>query len=72
VLGKPVTELWSTKEEALEAMEAVRTNRSWMGELVARRKDDSVFDVQLSGKYSGKRSRKGYVHDGFGNRYYRA
>ncbi len=47
VLGKPVTELWNVQGMALDVMEAVRSNRSWMGELVARRKDDSVFDVQL-------------------------
>ncbi|GAJ15518.1 unnamed protein product, partial [marine sediment metagenome] len=47
VLGKSVTELWNTQDMALDVIEAVRSNRSWMGELVARRKDDSVFDVQL-------------------------
>jgi len=47
VLGRPVAELWKTKDGASEALEAVQSSRSWMGELVARRKDDSVFDVQL-------------------------
>ncbi|MCK4792675.1 MAG: PAS domain S-box protein, partial [Desulfobacteraceae bacterium] len=47
VLGKSVTELWNAQDMALDVIEAVRSNRSWMGELVARRKDDSVFDVQL-------------------------
>jgi len=47
VLGKSVTELWDAQDMALDVIEAVRSNRSWMGELVARRKDDSVFDVQL-------------------------
>ncbi len=47
VLGRSVAELWNTQEGASEALEAVQGNKSWVGELVARRKDDSVFDVQL-------------------------
>jgi len=46
VLGKLITELWNIQETGLDVMEAVRNNKSWMGELVARRKDGSTFDVQ--------------------------
>ncbi len=47
VLGKPIADLWKAQDTARDAMEAVRSNRSWMGELVARRKDCSTFDVQI-------------------------
>jgi PAS domain S-box-containing protein len=48
VLGKHSVEFWQSEEKALEALEASRDGGSWMGELVARRKDGSSFDVQLS------------------------
>jgi len=47
VLGKPVAKLLQEEKEALEVIEALRKKKSWMGELVARRKDGSTFDVQL-------------------------
>ncbi|MCK4826964.1 PAS domain S-box protein, partial [bacterium] len=47
ILGKPVTELLQEEEKALEVMEVLRKKKSWIGELVARRKDGSTFDVQL-------------------------
>ncbi len=47
VLGKPVAELLQEEEKALEVMEVLREKKSWIGELVARRKDGSTFDVQL-------------------------
>ncbi len=47
VLGKPVTELLQEGEKALEVMEVLRKKKNWIGELVARRKDGSTFDVQL-------------------------
>lgn len=47
VLGKPVAELLQEEEKALEIMEVLRKKKSWMGELVARGKDNSTFDVQL-------------------------
>ena len=48
VLGKPAVEFWQTAEKALEVMEALREKGDWIGELVAKRKDGSLFDVQLS------------------------
>ena len=47
VLGKSIADLWKARDTALEAMEAVQNNISWMGELVAKRRDGSTFDVQL-------------------------
>ncbi|MFH1624101.1 MAG: LuxR C-terminal-related transcriptional regulator, partial [Pseudomonadota bacterium] len=48
VLGKFNGELWGTEEEPLEGLEAVLSRGSWIGELVGKRKDGSLFDVQLS------------------------
>jgi len=48
VLGKPATRFWQEKEKALEVVEALRDKGSWIGELVAKREDGSLFDVQLS------------------------
>ena len=47
VLGKPVAEFFQTKEKAFEIIEALHHRESWTGEPVARRKDNSTFDVQL-------------------------
>lgn len=47
VLGKPVAEFFQTKEKAFEIIEALHHRESWAGEPVARRKDNSTFDVQL-------------------------
>ena len=48
VLGKPAVAFWQREEKAAEVVEALRDKGSWMGELVARRKDGSLFDVLLS------------------------
>ena len=48
VLGRPVVSFWHEEEEAAAIVAALRTEGSWVGELVARRKDGSPFDVQLS------------------------
>jgi len=47
VAGRSAVEFWQTGEKAAEVMEAVRTRGGWIGELLARRKDGSLFDVQL-------------------------
>ena len=47
VIGKRVAELFQEEEKALKIMEALCKKKSWIGELVARRKDGSTFDVQL-------------------------
>ena len=48
VLGKAAVKFWQSEEEASKVVEALRDRGSWMGELVARRKDGSLFDVLLS------------------------
>ena len=47
VIGKRVAELFQEEEKALKIMEVLRKKKGWTGELVARRKDGSTFDVQL-------------------------
>ena len=47
VLEKPVTEFWKKREKVLEILKALAREKNWMGELVARRKNGSTFDVQL-------------------------
>jgi len=49
VLGKPALDFWRSKEKAREVVEALRGEGTFTGELVAKRKDGSLFDVQLSG-----------------------
>ncbi|MCK4944543.1 MAG: PAS domain S-box protein [Candidatus Aminicenantes bacterium] len=48
VLGRNAVEFWQTKKKATEVIEALNVNGSWIGELVAKRKDGSFFDVQIS------------------------
>ncbi len=48
VLGKPAVEFWKRKEKALEIIEALRDGDSVITELVANRKDGSLFDVLCS------------------------
>jgi len=47
VLGKPATGFWTMEERASEVVQELREG-SWIGELVARKKDGSLFYVQLS------------------------
>ncbi|MBW1836266.1 MAG: PAS domain S-box protein, partial [Deltaproteobacteria bacterium] len=46
VLGRPAVEFWQDKKKAFEILKALR--KSGQGELVVRRKDGSLFNVQLS------------------------
>jgi PAS domain S-box-containing protein len=48
VLGKPAVEFWKGKEKVLEIIEALRDGDSVITELVAKRKDGSLFDVLCS------------------------
>jgi PAS domain S-box-containing protein len=48
VLGKPAVEFWIDVDRAAEIRKIVSNKGNWTGELVARRKDGSTFDVELS------------------------
>ena len=48
ILGKSAVTFWQTAEQAVEVMQAAMHRGDWIGELAARRKDGSLFDVQLS------------------------
>ena len=48
VLERNAVEFWQKKKKVVEVIEAINANGSWIGELVAKRKDGSFFDVQIS------------------------
>jgi len=48
VLGKNAVEFWQVAKEAMEVMQVVMDKEGWLGELTAKRKDGSIFDVQMS------------------------
>lgn len=48
ILGKPLVKLWHNRYEALKAIEALRGEGSWTGELTAKRKGGSTFEVEFS------------------------
>jgi PAS domain S-box-containing protein len=48
VLGKPAIKFWQTEQRTEGVIEAVRKTGGWLGELVAKKKDGSTLDVQLS------------------------
>jgi PAS domain S-box-containing protein len=48
VLGKSVIEFSSNKEEVLQILKIVKEVGEWSGELIARKKDGSTLDIQLS------------------------
>jgi len=48
ILGKNAVAFWQIAEEAVEIMQVAMDRGGWIGELAAKRKDGSNFDVQLS------------------------
>ncbi len=48
VLGRRLVEFWQVKDQALKILGALRERDSWEGELAAKRKDGSNFEVDLS------------------------
>ncbi|MFW6126388.1 MAG: PAS domain-containing protein, partial [Chloroflexota bacterium] len=48
VLGRPAAAFWESGEQARAIVEAVFEGRGWWGELTARRRDGSLFNVELS------------------------
>jgi PAS domain S-box-containing protein len=47
VLGKNVVDFCQTKDEVLTIIKTVMNKGSWIGELKAKRKDNSYFDAQI-------------------------
>ncbi|MFC1793054.1 PAS domain S-box protein [Planctomycetota bacterium] len=47
VLGRNAVEFWQTKDEGIKILETVINEGSWIGEMTAKRKDGSIFDVQI-------------------------
>lgn len=48
VLGKPAVLLWQSEKDASEVIEALGDRGSWIGEMLAKKKDGSTFHAQLS------------------------
>ena len=48
VLGKAATGFWQVVDTAEEVKKAVQKQGGWTGELSAKRKDGTLFDIQLS------------------------
>ncbi len=48
VFGKAIASFWETEEKFNEIVNVLRTKGNWRGKLVAKRKDGSLKDVQLS------------------------
>jgi PAS domain S-box-containing protein len=49
VLGRNAVEFWEDEIEGAKVLEKVQNNGSWIGELKAKRKNGSSFDVQVCG-----------------------
>jgi PAS domain S-box-containing protein len=47
-LGRPFWEFWLVEHRLNEIMQALRGGGAWFDEIKARRKDGSIFDVQVS------------------------
>ena len=48
VLRKPATIFWHSKEKAKGVITVLQDRGNWIGEMVAKRKDGSLFDAQVS------------------------
>ena len=48
VLGRPAVEFWQMEDKAAEIMGQLAEKGGWVGEMSARKKDGSAFDVQVS------------------------
>jgi len=47
-VGRHFVEFWEDEHKALDVLDTIREKGSYIGELKARRKDESLFDVQVS------------------------
>lgn len=48
VLGKMATIFWESQDKAMEVIQLLYQQGYWIGELIAKKKDESTFPVQLS------------------------
>ncbi len=48
VVGRSVLEFWETEEAPAKVVQFLAGHGSWVGEMVARRRDGSTFDAQIS------------------------
>jgi len=48
VMGRNVLEFWQAEEDAAEVMKVATKRGGWIGELLAKRKDGSAFDVHTA------------------------
>jgi PAS domain S-box-containing protein len=48
VIGRNAVDFWHTRDRAVDIIESLRERGGWTGELVARRKDGSLFNAHLT------------------------
>lgn len=48
VIGISVMDLWHEEHKITEILDTLKYTESWVGEVIAKRDDGSIFDVQLS------------------------
>jgi diguanylate cyclase (GGDEF)-like protein/PAS domain S-box-containing protein len=48
VVGRPIASFWEIPQQAEEAVRALYERGSWVGQLVARKKDGTLFEMQVS------------------------
>lgn len=48
VLGRNILEFWHNPSDVDKVIRALQTQSNWLGELVVKKKDGTLFDVQLS------------------------
>ena len=47
-IGRPFWEFWMVKDRIMDIMQKLRCNGTWIGEITAKRKNGSIFDVRVS------------------------
>lgn len=48
VIGKSISRFWQNEGNGLEIIKEINNKGGWIGELIAKKTDDSLFDVQVS------------------------
>ncbi len=48
IIGRNIIELWEGRKRCLQVLNEMKDKGSWIGELVAKKKNSDLFDVQLS------------------------